>query len=166
MAFCTATDIDNVLSATGVDLRVDDGVEATLVAEAIEEADSEIDQATYYLYTAASLASNAWVNHRAKYLAAEALCFRRNNSPSASLALKCKDIRAELERVRTGSLMIPRAVMSKAAAPTMSNIRPALRPHPRGVVETKRSTGTAEGYNQNNRDPWDRLTTEHLDFCI
>ena len=165
MAYCTATDIDNVLSSTGVDLRTDDGTEATLVAEVIEEADQEIEQAAHYLYTAASLATNVWVNHRAKDIAAFLLCERRGNPAPASLARKFDRAIELLEKVRIGGLLIPGAVMSKALAPTMSNVRSTLRPFPRSVIEKTRSTGKPEGYNQSNVDPLDR-TNATLNYSI
>lgn len=166
MPYCTITDLQHVLSSTGVSLRVDDGVAAEEVAECIEEADQEIEQATHYLYTAASITASVWIQHRAKNIAAYLLCCRRGNPGPASLEARYTRAIEQLEKVRLGQLLIPGAVMSKAAAPTMSNMAPSLRPHPRSVVETKKSTGKAEGYNQNNRDPWDKLVTENLDFAI
>lgn len=165
MAYCTQSDIEHVLSSTGVDLRTDDGVEATLVADAIEEADMEIDQACLYLYTAASLAASNWVKHKAKAMAAYFLCIRRGNPAPASIAAAFERAIELLEKVRLGALAIPGAVMSKAAAPTMSNVRPTLRPFPRSVIEKSRSTGKPEGYKQSNVDPLDQ-TNQNLDRSI
>lgn len=163
MAYCTQTDLEHQLSADGVDLRIDDDVSA--VAEVLEEADTEIDQACYYIYSQASLAVNAWVKHKAKTIASYLLCVRRGIPAPSSVVEKYQRALEILEKVRQGAIFIPKAVMSKAAAPTMSNVRPTLRPFPRTVVEKNRSTGKPEGYRQNNLDPWDR-TNLYLDFQI
>lgn len=165
MPYCTITDLQQRLSSSGVSLRIDDGVGDDDVDAAIEEADQEIEQACHYLYTAASLATNTWVKHKAKSIALYFLCIRRGNPAPASVELQYTRALEQLERVRLGQLNIPRAVMSKAAAPTMSNVRPTLRPFPRSVVEKQRSTGKPEGYQQNNRDPLDRMNIL-LDYTI
>lgn len=162
MAYATLTEARHVLSSSGVDLRLDDGDDGS---DAIEETDQEIEQATHYLYTAASLATSRWVKQKAKNILAYLLCTRRGNPAPAGIAERYVRALEQLERVRLGVLNIPGAVMSKAAVPTMSNMRPTMRPFPRSVVERQRSTGKAEGYQQKNNDPLDR-TNFNLDYTI
>ena len=164
MSYCTIGDARRKLSSEAVDLRLDDGDDGS---DALEAADAEINQAAWYLYSEASLLTNVWVKQRATDIAAYELCIRRGNPAPASVVERYTRALELLEKVRSGSLLIPKCVMSKASAPTMSNVRPTLRPYPRSVVERSRSTGKPEGYVQNNRDPWDRiLGTVNLDFVI
>ena len=81
MPYCSQTDLEKKLSQTGADLRLDD--DPTAIDEVLEEADSTIEEAVYYLYSAASLATNNWVRDRARDIAMYLLCTRRGNLPPA-----------------------------------------------------------------------------------
>ena len=150
--YCTRSDVADVLSQAGINLRIDDSPPGSL-SQVIDRASLEIDEYCLQRY-GARLADSLWVTKRCAEVACYYLCVRRGNPVPAGVSLLFDRCIEKLERVQQGVLKIPNLPGSKSSYPVMSNMRPALRPFPRSVVETSLSTGTAADYHQ-NRDPWD-----------
>lgn len=147
----------------GTSLASGRGVSLSPLAEYIDRAALEIDEHCLLFYTPAGLLGSTWITKHAAITAAYYYCMRRGNLPPAGVALlfegsnaaRGKDgTRNKLERVQKGTLNIPDLPRRKPSVPVMSNMRPALRPHPHMVVERYRSTGRPEQYHQNG-DPYD-----------
>lgn len=149
---CAAADVQKILSTSGVNLRTDDDAAAT--SWAIDAASVEFMGFAGLLYSTAALAASNWVLKTVAWLAAEALCERRNNAPSKPLARRCEKIREVGEDIRLGFFVIPDAPQSKQTVPVLRNQRVRLTPIPQVVTEPGRSTGHQEGYPTTN-DPAD-----------
>jgi hypothetical protein len=126
LAYTTAGDIDSLAGTLAVDLRTDDGVEATLVADAIDCASADVDFYTQGRYAAADLAENRWARHAATAFALEVLCIRRLNDVPTSLAEMCERYRKMLQLVLEGKAQIPGAARSRRPG-TVTNYVPDLR---------------------------------------
>lgn len=142
--YCAAGDVQKILSATGVSLRVDDDADASLWAR--EEAAVLINGYCQLLYSIAALAASTWVTRQSAWFAARELCRRRNNPVPQPLAEKCEALDERFEDIRMGQFQIPDAPMRKANAPVLSQQRVRYVPIPQAVTERGRSTGTPEGY--------------------
>jgi hypothetical protein len=144
------------------------GVSISPLADFINRACDEIDEHCLQFYTAANLLTSDWVAKQAASIAAYYFCLRRGNPAPVGIAAFHDIAMQKLQRVQQGALNIPNVPKSKATVPVMSNLRPALRPHPHAVVETQRSTGTPASYHQ-NQDPWDATGINnqfYYDFSI
>lgn len=75
----TKTDVETLVSVTGVDNLTDDGVEDTIVDEMISYAESKIIGMLGYKYTTPTLALSPVVKQIAVYFAAYFLSERRGN---------------------------------------------------------------------------------------
>ena len=109
--YTSATEIDQLAGTVGVDLRVDDGTEATLVAAAVDYAGGEIDFGCQGRFD--SIDQIDWVRNVATHFALEWLCLRRLNSVSESLAKTCDRYRDKLELIQIGKAVIPGAARSR-----------------------------------------------------
>jgi hypothetical protein len=114
----------------------------------------EIEEHCLQFYSGAILATSDWVTKKCAIVAAYLFSCRRGNPVPQGITTLYKEAIEKLKSVATGRLNIPRLPKSKATVPVMSNMRPALRPHPHAVVERMRSTGTPANYITTN-DPWD-----------
>lgn len=141
---CAAGDVQKVLSQVGVNLRTDD--DPTAMSWAIDTASMEFMGWAGLLYSVSALAASNWVVKTVQWLAAEALCERRNNAPSKRLTHRCEKIREVGEDIRLGYFVIPDAPQSKQTVPVLSNQRVRLVPVPQVVTEVGRSTGKQQGY--------------------
>lgn len=117
----SAAEMDRLFSAVGVDLRTDDGTEATIVEEIIDWASETIASYTLSHYDTAVLATSAWVHRRATILACYYLSMRRGNPPQ--FVAEYKRILEELELVQNNKLLIPDATVRAADIPTVSSYR-------------------------------------------
>jgi len=145
-AYSTAAEIDLLAGATGVDLRTDDGTEATIVAEAVDYAGGEVDFAAQGRWS--SLDAVQWVRNAATHLALEWLCLRRLNAVPESLAAACERYRQQLMLVAQGKLVIPGAARSRRPV-TLSNRHVDLRRFNNTVrTDTTKSTGVTNGYTR------------------
>lgn len=151
--YCVRSDLSDVISSTGVALRLDDAPPGS-VSQIIDRASLDIEEYCAQRYR--NLSDSLWVTKRCAELAVYYLCLRRGNPAPIGVVQMYESCIAKLERVQKGTLKIPRMVESKSAHPVMSNMRPTLRPYPHAVVAQALSTGTPEDYHQ-NRDPWDTL---------
>jgi len=163
LAFCTLASIQDVLSADGVTLRLDDSPPSTY-ADVIDEASQYVNFYLWERYTEATLNASLWVKHVAKTVAAMMLCERRGNPVPVGVLERFGRYQLMLEAIQGGKAKVPGAALRKSSAPVMSNMSAVNRPYPRAVVEKLQSTGTPEGYTQ-NRDPLE-ATQQVLNFSI
>ena len=154
----------NLLSTAGYNLRVDDTDIPDADGDIHDIAASEIDSYLLLLYTPTLMAGSRWVFRAANVIAAMELCQRRGNPAPIGIANKYERVMADLEAIYQGKKKVPDLPMRKNTAPTMSNVRVILRPHPRTVVEPKRSTGEVGDYRRES-DPIN-THTNYLDFVI
>lgn len=166
--YCTIEDVEDILSSVGVSLATDDSSPSSYGA-ALAKAGNKID---FYLgrrYKPESLARSDMVKDWAALLAAWYIRNRRGDPPPQGLANLYHEAVAEMELVRKGQMDITGIGVRRSLAPSMSVIRPTMRPFPRTVVEKSRSTkgaGPTEGYKQ-NADPFDAAGgNSRLDFVI
>lgn len=149
--YCAQADIQNRLSTTGVNLRVDDTPPTTL-GDVLNNAASIIDEHCRLSYDPATMVTSEWVKQRATDVAAYLLCTRRGNPAPGSIEALYTRTMARLEQVRLGVVQIPDIPARKNMAPVLSNQRVKLTPFPHVVTERNRSTGTPAGYDQHT-DP-------------
>jgi hypothetical protein len=166
-AYCTFDRVQNILSAVGASLRLDD-MPPGQYGDADNQAFDEIDEACWQYYSQAQLQSSDWVATHAATLWAWYLCTRRGNPVPDGLQLRVDMTRDKLAKIRTHQLRIPRLAQLKSYAPVMSNMTTHMRPFPRATVEKTRSTGTPANYEDaKSRDPADKLgLNEILDWSI
>jgi hypothetical protein len=143
--YTSATEIDNLAGTLGVDLRTDDGVEATLAQAAVDFARGQIDFACQGRFS--GLDQIQWVRNCATYLALEEyLCLRRLNSPPASLVASCDRFREQLLQVQEGRAVIPGATRSRRQVALSTPVVDLQRHNNQSRIDTTRSTGVARGY--------------------
>jgi hypothetical protein len=143
-------------TAVGMAVAGGAGITFSPLQEFIHRGTWEILEHCAMFYSLANLAISDWIRRHAAVVAAYLYCLRRGDPPPQGVAGLYAETKTKLERVQKGWLMIPLLPRTKASVPVMSNMRPALRPHPHVVVERRRSTGSPLGYHQNG-DPWDML---------
>lgn len=123
--YCSATDVIERLSESGVRLRLDDRPEA--IAQVLRRATNRVKAYCVPLYTADDLQADAdaggFVNDMATDLAVCELCRRRGNVIPASAKEQCKKVDEELEMVRRQQLALPGVELAFSPAPAFSNIR-------------------------------------------
>lgn len=159
-AYCVMNDVKNILSTSGVTLRLDDTPPTAADGDVIDDASRLIDEYLLLFYSEANLALSPWVKHRCAEMAAYLLCERRGNPVPTGLARRYERCEERLEKARLGQLWVPDIPMRKAAVPVLSNVRVRLAPVPHTVVEKVRSTGTVSDYPQREDilDPLDRIS--------
>lgn len=156
--YTTREKLEKRMSAVGVDDRIDDDL--TSLTEVIADATVEVNGYCLTQYSATQLAASDWIQKKTLDVACFFLCLRRNNPPPQSVQFMYEKAIADLELVRAGSIRIPDAATRKAAAPTLSNQRVNLWPHPHVVTIPHSSTGNPEGYDQST-DPHDFEPNPH-----
>lgn len=139
--YCTLNDVKDVLSESGVKLRLDDLPPTAADGNILDEASATIDEYCLLGYSAANLAVSRWVKHRCKVIAAVLLCGRRNCPIPSALEKRYDKLIEDLERVRIGKLFVPDIPMSAANVPQLINGRVALHPIPHFRVQKARSMG-------------------------
>ena len=165
--YTTLARIQNILSVTGVNLRLDD-YPPDEVGDAINEACNEVDTWTWERYSQTQLLTSDTVAVWAATLAAWLLSCRRGNPPPASIDFRRNQVMEKLEKVHAGRLSIPRLALRKSYAPTLSIMTTVMRQYPRAVVDKTRGTGTPANYDDGkSRDPVDRMGGNiMLDYVI
>jgi hypothetical protein len=167
--YCALSDIQNLISATGVTLRTDDAPPSTL-GDVILMAGCEIDTHLWTQYAPADLVNNQAVTYWAAVLATVYLCLRRGNQPPAGLVEHYKRVMGHLEQGAKGKPVVPYCTRRKSFVPVLSAMRATMAPYPRAVVERSRSTGIPANYDQGGtRDPFDRAglnNSAYLDYSI
>jgi len=164
MALTTLDAVKNKLSSAGVTLMLDDDPAPpdTDDGDILDEADDMIYEHLEPRYTRTNIAASTWVMRAATMIACVLLRERRGNPCPDSIMRQYMRYMERLEQARLGRFNVPDISMREASVPVMSNQRPVLRPHPRMVTETRKSTGTVTDYAQ-KRDP---LPTYPLDYSI
>jgi phage gp36-like protein len=132
--YCSQADLEGLLSFNGVKLWADDdgdeeidAVEQDAIDFALGDAAVTIDQYLSTLHTPTWLATSRWVNNRATWLSAYALCGRRGNTVPESLENRALEIQEELAYHRDSSRPIAGIPVRMAMVPTFSNVRVDVR---------------------------------------
>lgn len=121
--YTTEAEVQRVLSATGVDLRVDDLLGDTLSdfwTDITSEATDIINQYCELFYDPSDLYTSHWVRSRARWIGAHLLSQRRGNP--ALFQSRIDEIYNDLEGVFDGTLIIPRLPTREDVIPSMSNL--------------------------------------------
>jgi hypothetical protein len=145
-AYCTLTDVKNILSTNGVTLRLDDSPPTSADGDVLDDASRLIDEHLLLCYTEANLALSPWVKHATALIAAVHLCERRNNPPPNALVRRYERYMTRLEQGRLGQFMVPDIPSRVENVPRLINGRVVLAPTPHFRVQAARSTGTPESY--------------------
>lgn len=127
-AFTSVAEIQRIWSVEGAAVRASDDEYGTETPEpeegvwqdVIAEASDTIVLYVQNHYDSATLTTNAWVRRQAAWIGAYLLSMRRGN-PSVFTA-RYQEIIANLERIRTGQLQVPGAVVRSNEAPALSNL--------------------------------------------
>ena len=157
--YSTRTEVESIMSQVGVDVRLDDNEDDEVteanpqqpdipdeeghLTDAIDEATDIVNEYALPLYSDTVLCASRWVRRRASYLAAWIVSQRRGNA--ALYEERACRIMEELERVRQGVLLIPRAERRVSTMPRMSNVRIDRR-YIREKVRVVRETSVGKGY--------------------
>lgn len=157
-AYCTSQNIQDRLSLSGVNLRIDDA--PTVITAVIKNASTKINFYCFGKYTADVLAANDWVAERCTDIATYILCKRRGNPCPESVKDDYNEAIQLLELIRAGVAQIPDAAQRKGQSPVLSQPRVKLYPVPESVIERNRSTGTPANYPQRN-DPFEPPLTNY-----
>jgi phage gp36-like protein len=145
-ALCTRARLEQRMSVLGVDLRTDDDPDA--LTATMNDAWVEVLGYVSNLYSDAQLGASEWVVLRWVDICTMYLCERRLNSAPHSAQRRYDKAIKDLEAAGMGVLHIPGAATRKALAPTLSNQRVKLWPHPHIVTTPHNSTGNPDGYTQ------------------
>jgi phage gp36-like protein len=154
--YCTLSDLQNRLSATGVALRTDDSP-PDLLGDVLDDASAEVDMHCQLTYDPAQLSNSRWIKHKTADIAAHLLCERRGDPVPVGIAAKHQRALEALEKVQMGTLKIGDVPQRRKSVPSVTNLRPALRPFPHAVVERSRGTEVVDKLPQRNIDPWDPM---------
>ncbi len=143
--YCDFLDMENILSAAGMNLRNDDNP-PTVWGNSIAYATSEINRYLLRRYDMNVLAVNFWVSQQAAIGACWKLCKRRGNKAPAGLNEDWKGengVIAALKEIRQGLADVPDAPARRQACPVMSNVFVAVSPEPH--VRVRRALSTTTG---------------------
>jgi phage gp36-like protein len=157
--YTTSDKVTRFMGSLGVSLRSDD--DHTAMNEAITDASVDVFQYCGLRYTDTQLAASAWVEQKAKIIAAWHFCCRRLNPVPSNLQAMYEKIIEQLERVQAGQQRIADIRARKEDVPVLSNQGVTLRPFPRVVTVPSQSTGNPEGYTPHN-DPRDIIDPGQL----
>lgn len=154
--YCDRSDVEDVLSAAGVQSRLSDGPpSADDLGSCLKDAAIFINQHAALMYPISQLVLSNWVNFTAKHIAAHLLCIRRGN-PAPSSVREFYDAAVEdLKDVKKGLDVIYDALPGRANVPVMSNMSMRLRPFMHSRVQAKRSAGHAPTDYSQRRDMTD-----------
>lgn len=144
--YTTATQIDLLAGTMAVDLRTDDGVEATLVAQAIDYASNQIE---FYCsrYSVTELAANGWVQDAATIIALKWLCLRRLNSVPDGIKAEWEEVfLPQLTKILEGKATVPRAATARNPVSVTNHSTDLRRLNNQIRVDRSRSPGVADGY--------------------
>lgn len=129
-AYCERGDVEAVLSAEGVEARLDDdtsgaetAAEQYVVTKFIAWCSSWLDMHLLPLYEAAGLAASVVVNEWCALLVARRLCRHRGNSVPQSLETACEEARKDVDAVRRKEMVLPDCHLRRRQGMTFSNVR-------------------------------------------
>jgi hypothetical protein len=128
--YCGQPEVEHILSPHGLSVRLDDDqdgnlstAEALALPFALGDAAETINAHCYDKYSPTFLARSNWINIRAAWLAAMALCQRRGNDCPESILDRCDTILEELVQVRDSAGVVPGCPRRMNGAPALSNVR-------------------------------------------
>ena len=150
VVYCSADDILDRLSASGVKLRNDDRPPHRH-GNALARASRIVDRFCLRVYSQATLQANEWVQFVTADIATYLLCARRGNPVPGSVAEFYQMAMTDLKDIYKGRADIPGAAKRRTSAPVMSNVTSRLIPNPHTRVVKARSTttgGTPTDYQQ------------------
>lgn len=166
--YTTQTYVEQMLSAIGVTLRLDDGGDGSVsAAEQLAMTDAIVEATetcNYYLaqkYTYADLATSNWVNRCATVLAVYVLAARRLDPIPDSIAERAEKYEEKLKEIRDKGGQVPGLPMKITMAPTGTNTRCDIRFNWR-VIRVERGTSTKKSstlpqrpdYNEGASQEW------------
>lgn len=122
--------MNSMLSAEGVDLRLDDDADGTVEAEELAYLTDRIistatEKINYYLsarYAPIQLKDSYWVWEVCTVVASRMLCARRGNPVPESLELLWDEAKEELNLIRQNKAQVPRVKRRETSAPAWSNM--------------------------------------------
>ncbi len=139
--------IVKLLGQLGVDLRLDDSVDAADdLAAAVDIGTTDL---WFYLaarYAATDIAASTWAQWHATYFAVRFLCERRNNDVPTALEKACKRREDQLLLIQKGKAHAPYLANSRRPAAVTTYHVDGRRYNNQERVDTNRSTGKAKGY--------------------
>jgi len=131
--FCTVADLQSILGESGVVRRVDDREDRVVsqkenqyVADAIDQAATEINLLLQGRYRLAGLTGHSWLRWCNAYLAASVLSQRRGNRPCESIEKTVEDYRQRLREMRAGQLDLADVDPQHSIAPRVSTYQVCL----------------------------------------
>src|SRR5262245_56091960 len=104
-AYCTLHDVQRLLSAAGINLRIDHDPAAYLTA--IDEGCREVDLYVGRLYPAEKLLGNPWVRHVTATMSAWWVCTYRGNPVPKGIQVRLDRYQKLLEGILSGLLQLP-----------------------------------------------------------
>lgn len=128
--YCTAADIDLLLSSAGVRSFADhddDGlVDDNILSEMIDQASAEVAAYVLRRYTDAVAADSSLVKRWTVILAARQICMLRGNGVPQSIEAEFERLTAPgdglLAQVQDGKFKLPGALIKSRGVPTFSNL--------------------------------------------
>lgn len=155
-AFCDKGDVERLLSAEGVRLRLDDDgdgavnedEEEDILNDCVSEATETVLYYCWAKYDPSVLALNPWVNRVASHFAAYALCRVRGNPVPEPMVNYLLEVEKKLKEVRDGNGLVPRAPLLRRLAPRVSNARVVPGYTFRVLRVDPNSSSRPEGYAQ------------------
>lgn len=128
--YCTQADVENVLSAVGVQARLDDDgdgyvntTEQARMTDAINRATETCNFYLYNRYTPQNLSFSNIVNEWCSDLAAYVLCRSRGNPVPDAIIEAAQDAKDDMKEVLGGRIQLPAVPLRRWLAPTWDNIR-------------------------------------------
>lgn len=160
-AYCSLSDVQNVLSEDGVMRRTDDDPEDVLdsgeVTAVIQTASSRIDMFLLQRYDTSALNSNDWVKWCCAYLSSCLLSKRRGNPCPESIAAECQQYIDWLKEIRDGVMNLPGAAPANDVLPSVSSMTVDARfqrQKVRRVPSTSTRGSPPNPIKQNNAWEW------------
>lgn len=148
--YCTQTDVEQILSANGVTLRLDDdgaglvsAAEQLRMTDAINGAACTVDFYCFSKYTQAQLATSMFINRAASWLAAYDLCGTRGNEVPESILEEAEKWEEKLAKIESKGGRVPGLPYRMSQCPTMDNTRLDNRYNSK-VIRVERRTSTSQ----------------------
>lgn len=125
--YCTQSDVEAILSSTGVLLRGDDDedgvIETGIVTNVLERASLWVNQYCRPRgYSVTDLAANDWVKYATAAKAAQLICRRRGNPVPSAIEVEVGELTDWLKNVHAGNAEIPDLAFSEHSSPALSNL--------------------------------------------
>ena len=155
--YCTQDDMADMLSASAINLRVDDSP-PTALGNAIAKAGNRIDWYLNRFYALDQRLQSDLVKDWAVVLAIYYLSLRRGNSAPEGVIREYNQTIADLTEIKKGQNEIPGISRRTGVVPTLSIKKVIQRPFNRGVIEVSRGSQVSKAENiTRETDIYDRL---------